>query len=110
MPLVLEAKKLTQLGKAKFIKDNCIVQTEKTDCGACSEHCPTKAAKMVPFEANLVIPEVEDKICIGCGACEYACPTKPFKAIYVDGNSVHQDAEKPPEEDAGVKKLEEFPF
>ncbi|MEZ5012466.1 MAG: 4Fe-4S dicluster domain-containing protein [Bacteroidales bacterium] len=64
LPLVLEAKKLTQLGKAKFIKENCIVETERTDCRACSEHCPTKAVKMVPFEGNLVIPEVTDDICI----------------------------------------------
>ncbi|MEZ5001302.1 MAG: 4Fe-4S dicluster domain-containing protein [Bacteroidales bacterium] len=64
LPLVLEAKKLTQLGKAKFVKENCIVETERTDCGACSEHCPTKAVKMVPFEGNLVIPEVTDDICI----------------------------------------------
>jgi polyferredoxin len=41
-PLLLEAKKLTQLGKVNFIKDNCIVKTEKTACGACSEACPTK--------------------------------------------------------------------
>ena len=34
LPLTLEAKKLTQLGKAVFIKDNCIVKTEKTACGA----------------------------------------------------------------------------
>jgi ferredoxin len=52
MPLELEAKKLTQLGKAIFIRDNCIVHTEKTDCGACSEHCPTKAVKMIPYERS----------------------------------------------------------
>ncbi|MBM3419940.1 MAG: 4Fe-4S binding protein, partial [Bacteroidetes bacterium] len=46
MPLATEAKKLTQLGVARFIKENCIVHTEKTDCGACSEHCPTKAVEM----------------------------------------------------------------
>src|SRR5664279_2627895 len=61
-PLVLEAKKLTQLGKAKFIKDNCIVKTEKTACGACSEACPTKACHMIPYEGNLVIPEVTEDI------------------------------------------------
>ncbi len=110
LPLTLEAKKLTQIGKVHFIKDNCIVQTEKTECGACSEHCPTKAVYMVPFEGNLVIPETNDKICIGCGACEYACPTVPFKAIFVDGNSVHQDAEKPKIEELNVKELKEFPF
>jgi len=110
LPLVLEAKKLTQLGKAKFIKKNCIVETENTDCGACSEHCPTKAVKMIPLEGNLVIPEVEEEICIGCGACEYACPTKPYKAIFVNGNPIHLDAKKPKEEASKTKKLEEFPF
>lgn len=110
MPLILEAKKLTQLGKVKFIKENCIVETEKTDCGACSEHCPTKAVKMVPFIDNLVIPEVEEDICIGCGACEYACPTVPFKAIYVNGNPVHLDAKKPDTGTLDEKVLEEFPF
>ena len=108
--MTLEAKKLTQIGKVTFIKENCIVETEKTDCGACSEHCPTKAVKMVPYEGTLVIPEVNNKICVGCGACEYACPTKPYKAIFVDGNSVHQDAEKPEEEALKVEKMEEFPF
>jgi ferredoxin len=109
MPLELEAKKLTQLGKAIFIRDNCIVHTEKTDCGACSEHCPTKAVHMVPYEANLVIPEVIEDICIGCGACEYACPTTPYKAIFVDGNIQHMAAKKPETEKA-VLKTEDFPF
>lgn len=110
LPLTVEAKKLTQIGKVTFIRENCIVETEKTDCGACSEHCPTKAVTMVPFEGNLVIPEVNNKLCVGCGACEYACPTKPFKAIFVDGNAIHQDAEKPAAESLNVEKMEEFPF
>jgi ferredoxin len=110
LPLTLEAKKLTQIGKVQFIKENCIVETERTDCGACSEHCPTKAVYMVPFEGNLVIPEINNEICIGCGACEFACPTKPYKAIFVDGNAVHQVAQKPSEEELEVKTLEEFPF
>ena len=93
-----------------FVKENCIVETERTECGACSEHCPTKSVNMVPFEGNLMIPETDNKICIGCGACEYACPTKPYKAIYVDGNDVHQDAEKPKTKELEVKTLEEFPF
>jgi len=109
MPLELEAKKLTQLGKAIFIKDNCIVHTEKTDCGACSEHCPTKAVQMIPYEGNLVIPEVTNDICIGCGACEYACPTTPFKAIFVNGNVQHVAAKKPQTEKA-VLKTDDFPF
>lgn len=109
MPLMIEAKKLTQIGKAVFIKENCIVHTEKTACGACSEHCPTKACHMVPYEGRLLIPEVKDEICIGCGACEYACPTRPYRAIFVDGNPLHEAASKPE-----TKELEaapsEFPF
>ena len=112
MPMELETKKLTQLGKANFIKENCIVHTDKTDCGACSEHCPTKAVKMVPYEGSLVIPEVEEEICIGCGACEFACPTTPYKAIYVDGNFEHILAEKPKEEELinPMEDEEDFPF
>lgn len=112
LPIEIEAKKLTQLGIAKFIKENCIVHTDKTDCGACSEHCPTKAVKMVPYEEKgLVIPEVEDKICIGCGACEFACPTTPYKAIFINGNYEHKLAEKPKEEKIIMPTSEEdFPF
>ncbi|HDR89049.1 MAG TPA: 4Fe-4S binding protein [Bacteroidetes bacterium] len=111
LPLKLEEKKLTQLGIAHFIKENCIVHTEKTDCGACSEHCPTKAVHMVPYEGTLVIPEVNDTICIGCGACEYACPTVPYKAIFVDGNPLHLKADPPAEEEKAKIELEDdFPF
>lgn len=111
MPARLEDKQLIQLGKAIFIRDNCIVHTEKTDCGACSEHCPTKAVYMVPYEGTLLIPEVNEDICVGCGACEYACPTVPYKAIFVDGNAFHQLAKKPDEQEkAEVRIEEEFPF
>jgi len=109
-PLLLEAKKLTQLGKAKFIKDNCIVKTEKTACGACSEACPTKACHMIPYEGNLVIPEVTEDICIGCGHCEFACPASPYKAIFVDGNPVHVAAKKPENVQSDIKSPVEFPF
>jgi ferredoxin-type protein NapF len=107
-----EQKKITQLGKAKFIKENCIVETENTACGACSEHCPTKAVMMVDYKNGLKIPEVTEKYCIGCGACEYACPVRPYKAIYVEGNLIHQIAEKKPTEklDQKIDYKEEFPF
>jgi ferredoxin len=112
LPLSQEEKHLTQLGKAVFVEQNCVVYTDGTDCGACSEHCPTKAVNMVPYKNGLLIPEVDDAICVGCGACEHACPVEtPFKAIYVNGNAVHQMAEKP---DFGEKEVidsdEDFPF
>ena len=116
LPIGLEKKKLTQLGVAKFIKENCVVHTDNTNCGACSEHCPTKAVNMVPYSnpANkrLVIPEVNPDLCIGCGGCEHACPTKPYKAIYVEGSPVHKLAQKPLEKkvDEQVDYKEDFPF
>jgi ferredoxin len=116
LPLPVEQKKLTQLGVAKFIKENCVVFTDNTACGACSEHCPTKAVDMVdypnPANKKLKIPEMKADYCIGCGGCEHACPTKPYKAIFVDGNAVHKIAQKPviKKVEMKVDANEDFPF
>ncbi|MEN8192647.1 MAG: 4Fe-4S binding protein [Bacteroidota bacterium] len=108
----VETKKRVQIGKAKFIKDNCIVYTQGTACGACSEHCPTKAVTMIPIENNLQAPEVKEEICIGCGACEFACPTIPYKAIFVESNPLHLIAEEPKKEiiDEQIDYSDDFPF
>jgi ferredoxin len=95
LPLTVESKKLVQMGKAVFIKDDCVVVAKKKDCAACSEHCPTKAVHSVPYEGNLKLPELNNDICTGCGGCEHACPTTPRKAIYITSNKVHQQAQKP---------------
>ena len=90
--------------------ESCIVTVDRTDCGACSEHCPTKAVDMVDWE-GLWLPEVTPELCIGCGACEFACPTYPYKAIFVEANEVHQSARAIPQNDGPRKEeLEEFPF
>ncbi len=112
LPISTEQKARIQLGKVRFIRRNCIVRAEGTECGACSEHCPTKAVYLVPFRGHLYIPEVNPDICVGCGACEYACPTVPFKAIYVETNIVHQVAKLPEKsiKNGGIDLKEEFPF
>jgi len=111
LPLTIEQKKRTQMGKVVFVKENCIPWVENTACGSCSEHCPTQAVKMVTFGRGvLTMPQTNVHICIGCGACESACPTRPFKAIYVEGNAIHMLANKPPEEKVLEKAAEEFPF
>lgn len=115
LPLTKERKHRTQMGVAHFIKQNCVVYTDNTNCGACSEHCPTKAVHMVPYlnagGRKLVIPEVNTAICVGCGGCEHACPTRPYKAIWVDGNPVHKVAEKPViQELEQPDTTEDFPF
>ena len=110
LSLAAESKKLTQIGKVNFIRENCIVQAEEKACGSCSEHCPTQAVTMVPYKGNLTIPEIKPEICVGCGACEYACPVKPYKAIYIDGNDVHQVAKKPEIKELEKIEMEDFPF
>ena len=111
IPLTKEQKKVTQIGIAVFVEKDCIVYTKKRDCGACSEHCPTKAVKMVKYENGLVIPEVTKELCVGCGACEYACPTKP-KAIFVKSNPIHLIAKKPTinKDNRKINYKEDFPF
>ena len=110
LSLSKEKKESTQLGQVHLILENCVVYTENTACGSCSEHCPTQAVRMVPYINDLTIPEIRPEICVGCGACEYACPTRPYRAIYVDGHYQHKAAEKPKTEKLEDKKTDEFPF
>jgi ferredoxin len=110
IPININQKKSIQIGKVVFVRDNCIVITEGTSCGACSEHCPTKAVQMVPYKGFVTIPQTNIDICVGCGACEFACPSHPFKAIYIDGNHTHKTAFKPKEEKINEAIPEEFPF
>jgi ferredoxin len=113
-----EEKHLTQLGKVYLQLEYCIVESEGTACGSCSEHCPTQAVKMVPYvnenypvKRDLTAPEIDPDICIGCGACEYACPaTDPHKAIFVIANQQHVLAEKPKQEKLEYEETDEFPF
>lgn len=93
LPLTKEVKNHTQMGQVQLIIENCIVYYDETSCGACSEHCPTQAVRMVPYKGHLTIPEIEPKICVGCGGCEYVCPAIPYKAIYVEGLSTQNTIE-----------------
>ncbi len=113
VPLDVPAKKLVQIGKSTFNKDDCVVVSKKKDCAACSEHCPTKAVHTVPYENGLFLPEIDNELCIGCGACEHACPVTPKKAITVVSNQVHLKAKKPKPEKAKAPVPDttgDFPF
>ena len=90
--LTKDEKHRTQVGHVVFVESICIVKTEGTSCGACAEHCPTQAVKMIPYKGGLTIPNIETDICIGCGGCEFICPVRPHRAIFVEGNSVHKEA------------------
>lgn len=109
-PLSIEKKHLTQMGYVVFIKENCIVYTDGTSCGACSEHCPTQAIAMVEYKDGLTIPEVNTDICVGCGGCEYVCPSRPFRAVHIEGNSVQKEARPIQEVKEDKVEIDDFGF
>lgn len=105
----MEQKHTNQMGHVTFILENCIVYTDGTSCGACSEHCPTQAVSMVAYKDDLTIPHTDTSICVGCGGCEYICPAEPHKAIYVEGVDKHQRITLHKEEKQEVK-VNDFGF
>ena len=105
-----EEKKTLQVGHVHYIKENCVVVTDGTDCGACSEHCPTQAVSMQPYKNGLRIPVIDQDLCVGCGACEYICPVRPYRAIYVTGNPVHKRAHLPEKKEQKKIEVNDFGF
>ncbi len=109
--LSIEEKQLTQVGQVQFYLEKCIVHTDGTDCGACDEHCPTKAITMVPYgNEGLYIPSVNVNLCIGCGGCEYICPAIPDKAMVIHALPVHGIAEKPSKDKQEKVEVDDFGF
>ncbi|MDR1459333.1 MAG: 4Fe-4S binding protein [Bacteroidales bacterium] len=86
-------KSSISIGKAVWIKDNCLVNRDEIQCNSCTNHCPTGAITLVAINADdensLKLPVVNKELCIGCGACENLCPARPFSAMYVEGNVIH---------------------
>ena len=93
-PISVEEKSSIQIGHAVVNLDNCVVNRDGVSCGNCARHCPAGAITMVkkdPEDENsLMIPAVNEEMCIGCGACENLCPARPFTAIHVEGHEVHR--------------------
>ena len=109
-PLTLEDKHLVSLGRVRFLRDLCVVTVKGENCGACAEHCPTLAVKMVPFRGRLTIPEVSPDLCVGCGACEHACPVTPERAIVVEGLAEHATARILEKAREVERRVEDFGF
>ena len=108
----LKEKQQIQLGRARLIKEYCLVYANDQACGACAEHCPTIAVKMEPYKGALWGPVTQDHFCIGCGHCEFVCPALPWKAIYIEPFAVHTRSQLP--ETGEIKKdkqgTRDFPF
>ena len=110
LPLTKEQKHKLQVGQVVLNPALCVVHTNGTNCGACSEHCPTQAVKMIPYRDGLTIPVVDTTICVGCGGCEFICPVRPHRAIYVEGNPVHQQIADFAVEEKEEKEITDFGF
>ena len=86
-------KSAISIGRAVWLKDNCLPNKGETACTSCEHHCPTGAITLVARDRNdgnsPKIPVIDNELCIGCGACEYYCPARPFSAIYVEGHVRH---------------------
>jgi ferredoxin len=108
--LTTEQKQMTQIGRVVFDETLCIVITDGTSCGACSEHCPTQAVTMIPRGDGLTSPRVDTSICIGCGGCEYICPVRPLRAIHVEGNPVQSERAAFKEDDSKEVIIDDFGF
>lgn len=111
LPLTVEEKREVQIGRVKFIAKNCIVFKHNTDCGACDEHCPTKAITMEEWQGKpgLYFPTVNPDMCIGCGGCEYVCPETP-KAMVIVPLAVHGKAIPPKQDKQEQKVVSDFGF
>ncbi|HAE41035.1 MAG TPA: hypothetical protein DCG57_20740 [Candidatus Riflebacteria bacterium] len=110
-PVAAARKKLMKIGEVEYKKHLCVVETDGKDCGACAEHCPTQAVRMVPYHNNLMIPQTDPAICIGCGSCEHICPVRPDRAIIVHPVAQQTFIEMPePEALPDGGQPAEFPF
>jgi polyferredoxin len=108
--LTVEQKHSLQIGRVVLKPELCVVHTNGWNCGACSEHCPTQAVKMIPYKNGLTIPFIDADICVGCGGCEFICPVHPQRAIYVEGNETHQQARAFDVEEKTDEPITDFGF
>ena len=87
VPVGVEEKRHTHIGKAVWHKDLCLAAKDGITCTACSRHCPVKAIALVKG-----VPAVDSDLCSGCGACENLCPARPLPGMSVEGFEVHRSA------------------
>ena len=92
-PLVLDAKRLTAIGKAYVDPVRCIPWSGRAECIVCEEMCPlpqkaitleiVRAEDVTGAVRELQAPVVDHERCIGCGMCENMCPVNGEAAIRV---------------------------
>jgi len=92
-PLPLDERKEMKMGTAHFDKTRCIPWYYGENCMVCEEHCPLPE-KAIQFressvvtidgqETTVLLPYVEESVCIGCGICVNRCPVEGDRGIYL---------------------------
>jgi len=92
-PLPLEEKHQTKMGTAQFDKTRCIPWYYGETCLVCEEHCPLEE-KAIQFNESTVttidgcknkvlLPYVDESLCVGCGICASVCPLSTEKGIFL---------------------------
>ena len=90
MPLDLAEKQRTQIALAEFHRDRCIVQQHYTECGACTEHCPTKALSTEEGQ----FPSCNASLCLACNACVETCPQKAISLVGDEQHGMHAQIDR----------------
>ena len=76
----VEEKTDIKIGRAVWLKKNCIAMTEGTDCDACEKACPNGSVKMLQ-NGRKRFPVINEGSCIGCGMCAQACPSGAISMV-----------------------------
>lgn len=92
-PLSLEERQEMKMGTAHFDKTRCIPWYYGENCMVCEEHCPIpdKAIKFREenvltidgVRTNVLLPYVDEALCIGCGICVNRCPVEGQRGIFL---------------------------
>ena len=68
-----------------------------TGCGACAYKCPKHCISMQENSIGIILPVIDNTVCIECHTCEKSCPIlnpielhKPFKAYAAWSNDVEE--------------------
>jgi len=92
-PLNLMQKQKQKIGTAHFNKTRCIPWYYGENCMVCEEHCPLpekaikfRESKIITIDgknATVLLPYVDEQLCIGCGICVTRCPVEGDKGIFI---------------------------
>jgi len=88
--LTVDEKHATRLGVAAIDQEICIPWSKNEQCIVCEEHCPVpeKAIKLATVSRNgtdILVPSIDQELCVGCGICQNKCPVRPVRAVRITG-------------------------